>query len=80
MAAVLCRVGLARAQEFNATGNTDPKHKAPHWHKGEVVVTFDANIETLAGNVTYTRDDRTLLAEFAVKALDSDAIKRMRVD
>lgn len=44
------------------------------------MVTFDANIETLAGNVTYTRDDRTLLAEFAVKVLDSDAIKRMRVD
>ena len=44
--------------------------------KGEV----DANIRTLAGDVTYTLDDRALLAEFCAKAYDSDAIKRMRVD
>ena len=41
---------------------------------------IDANIRTLAGDVTYTVDDRSLLAEFCAKAYDSDAIKRMRVD
>jgi len=40
----------------------------------------DANIKTLAGDVTYTLDDRTLLAEFTAKAFDSDAIKAMRID
>ena len=40
----------------------------------------DANIKTLSGDVTYTLDDRALLAEFCAKAYDSDAIKRMRVD
>jgi len=40
----------------------------------------DANIKTLSGDVTYTLDDRALLAEFSAKAFDSDAIKRMRVD
>ena len=42
LAAALCCSGQARAQAFNATGNTDPKHRAAPWHKGEVVVTFDA--------------------------------------
>lgn len=41
---------------------------------------IDSNIETLAGEVTYTGDDRALLAEFSVSALDSDALKKMRVD
>ncbi|HUU90685.1 MAG TPA: aldo/keto reductase [Phycisphaerae bacterium] len=41
---------------------------------------IDANIKTLAGDVTYTLDDRALLAEFCARAYDSDAIKRMRVD
>jgi len=40
----------------------------------------DANIKTLSDDVTYTLDDRALLAEFSAKAFDSDAIKRMRVD
>jgi predicted aldo/keto reductase-like oxidoreductase len=40
----------------------------------------DANIKTLSGDVTYTLDDRALLAEFSAKAFDSDAIKKMRVD
>ena len=40
----------------------------------------DANIKTLAGDVTYTLDDRTLLAEFTAKAFDSDAIKAMKVE
>jgi len=41
---------------------------------------IDANIKTLSGDVTYTLDDRALLAEFCARAYDSDAIKRMRVD
>ncbi len=40
----------------------------------------DANIKTLTGETTYTTNDRTLLAEFATKAYESDAIKRMRID
>ena len=40
----------------------------------------DANIQTLAGDATYTNDDRALLAEFSAKAFDSDAIKRMKVE
>jgi predicted aldo/keto reductase-like oxidoreductase len=40
----------------------------------------DANIKTLSNDVTYTLDDRALLAEFTAKAFDSDAIKAMRVD
>ena len=40
----------------------------------------DANIKTLSDDVTYTLDDRALLAEFSARALDSDAIKAMRVD
>ncbi|MBL7223153.1 MAG: hypothetical protein ISS72_04810 [Candidatus Brocadiae bacterium] len=38
--AVCCSV-QAGARAFKATGNTDPKHRAVPWHKGEVVVTFD---------------------------------------
>lgn len=41
---------------------------------------IDANIKTLSGDVTYTSDDRVLLAEFNAKAMESDAIKKMRVD
>jgi predicted aldo/keto reductase-like oxidoreductase len=41
---------------------------------------IDANIKTLSGDVTYTLNDRGLLAEFSAKALNSDAIKQMRVD
>jgi predicted aldo/keto reductase-like oxidoreductase len=40
----------------------------------------DANIRALAADVTYTLDDRALLAEFCARAYDSDAIKKMRVD
>ncbi len=36
--------------------------------------------ETLAGDTTYTVDDRILLAEFCAKAYDSDAIKAMKID
>jgi len=41
---------------------------------------IDANIKTLSGDVTYTLDDRALLAEFTAKAFESDAIKKMRID
>jgi len=40
----------------------------------------DANIRTLSGDVTYTPDDRALLAGFCARAYDSDAIKAMRID
>jgi predicted aldo/keto reductase-like oxidoreductase len=40
----------------------------------------DANINTLSGDLTYTTDDRTLLAQFSAKAFDSDPIKAMRID
>ena len=40
----------------------------------------DANIETLSADTTYTLDDRALLAEFAAQALESRAMKAMRVD
>ncbi|UCE48048.1 MAG: aldo/keto reductase [Phycisphaerales bacterium] len=41
---------------------------------------IDANIKTLSGDITYTVDDRALLAEFSAKAYDSDAIKKMKID
>ncbi len=40
----------------------------------------DANIKTIAGDVTYTSDDRALLTEFCARAYDSDAIKSMKID
>jgi len=40
----------------------------------------DANIKTLAGDATYTLDDRALLAEFSAKVYDSDAIRAMKID
>jgi len=40
----------------------------------------DANIKILSGDATYTLDDRALLAEFSVKALDRGPLKAMRVD
>ncbi len=41
---------------------------------------IDANIKTLASDVTYAMDDRALLAEYCAKAYDSDAIKGMKVE
>jgi len=40
----------------------------------------DANIKTLTGDVTYSLDDRALLADFSAKAFESDAIKAMKID
>jgi predicted aldo/keto reductase-like oxidoreductase len=41
---------------------------------------IDANIKTLTGDVTYTLEDRALLAEFSAKLYDTDAIKKMKVE
>jgi len=41
---------------------------------------IDANIKTLAGDTAYTKDDRTLLADYSAKAFESDAIKQMKVE
>lgn len=41
---------------------------------------IDANIKTLSGDAAYTLDDRALLARYSAKALDSDAMKAMKVD
>jgi len=41
---------------------------------------IDANIKTLADGVTCTDGDRALLAEFGPQALDSDAMRKMRVE
>jgi predicted aldo/keto reductase-like oxidoreductase len=40
----------------------------------------DANLRTLSGDAKYTLEDRALLAEFAAKAFDSNAIKAMKVE
>ena len=41
---------------------------------------IDANIKTLAGDVTYTGADRALLGEFGPQALNSDAMRKMRIE
>ncbi len=41
---------------------------------------IDANIKTLAGDITCTDADRALLAEFGPQALNSDAMRKMRVE
>ncbi|MFH1737562.1 MAG: hypothetical protein ABIH23_01050 [bacterium] len=41
---------------------------------------IDAAIKTLSGDVTYTLDNRALLAEFCVNAYHSDPIKAAKVD
>ena len=41
---------------------------------------IDANIKTLSSDVAYTTDDRAVLAEFSAEALETDAMKRMRVE
>jgi hypothetical protein len=40
----------------------------------------DANIKILSDDAPYTADDRGLLAEFSVKALDRNPLRKMRVD
>lgn len=41
---------------------------------------IDANIRTLAGDATFTPGDRAVLAEFSAKALDSEAMRKMKVE
>jgi predicted aldo/keto reductase-like oxidoreductase len=41
---------------------------------------IDANIKTLADDVTYSLDDRALLAEFCAKAYNTDVFRKMKVD
>jgi len=41
---------------------------------------IDANIATLAGDATYTAEDRALLAEYSTQAFESDAIKSMQIE
>jgi len=41
---------------------------------------IDANLNILAGDATYTLQDRALLAEFSAKLYDSDAVRKLRVE
>ncbi len=41
---------------------------------------IDANVRTIAGDTTYTPEDRALLKDYAAKAHESDAIKKMKID
>jgi predicted aldo/keto reductase-like oxidoreductase len=41
---------------------------------------IDANLKTLSGDVTYTPDDRALLAEFSARRYETDVIRRKRVE
>lgn len=41
---------------------------------------IDANIQTFTGQTNCTDEDRALLADYSVKAYDSDAIKKMKVE
>jgi predicted aldo/keto reductase-like oxidoreductase len=41
---------------------------------------IDTNIKTLAGNTTYTNDDRALLAGVAASVLSNEKVKEMRVE
>ena len=41
---------------------------------------IDANLKVLCGDPTYTAEDRTLLAEFATKLYDTNAIKKLKIE
>jgi hypothetical protein len=41
---------------------------------------IDANLRILSGDLTYTLDDRALLAEFSAKLFDTEAIKKLRIE
>jgi predicted aldo/keto reductase-like oxidoreductase len=41
---------------------------------------IDANIATLTGDLTYTAADRARLADYSIKAYESDAIKKLRIE
>ena len=39
----------------------------------------DRNLKTLTGNLAFTNEDRTLLAEFSAKAYEAETVKKMKV-
>ena len=39
---------------------------------------IDKNVKLLKGNLTFTNDDRLLLADFAGRAYESDEVKKIR--
>jgi len=41
---------------------------------------IDANLKILSGDLTYTLDDRALLAEFSARLFDTDAITKLRIE
>lgn len=41
---------------------------------------IDANLKILSGDLTYTMEDRALLAEFSAKLYDTDAIKKLKIE
>jgi hypothetical protein len=41
---------------------------------------IDANIKALCGDLTYTSNDRALLAEFSAKLYDTDEMKKLKVE
>jgi predicted aldo/keto reductase-like oxidoreductase len=41
---------------------------------------IDANLTTLAGDVTCTADDRALLAEFSARLSHADAFTKMKIE
>jgi len=41
---------------------------------------IDTNIKIIAGDTTYTPEDRALLAEYSAKLYETDAIKRLRTE
>lgn len=40
---------------------------------------IDRNLRTLTGNLAFTNEDRTLLADFAAKAYEAEVVKKMKV-
>ena len=41
---------------------------------------IDANLKTLSGDTTCTPEDRALLTEFSAKLLETDTVKKMRIE
>mgnify|MGYP007005276447 CR=1 FL=1 len=41
---------------------------------------IDANIKTLAGDTSYTNDDRSLLAQYSAALYDHERVKQMKVE
>ncbi len=41
---------------------------------------IDANIATLSGDTSYSKEDRALIADYCVKAYENQAIRSMKTD